>query len=60
MDETDIFNKWYAKNIKSLKIEREILQAGEFYLIQRAFIAGFFRGRLAGGEHGTSKIQGSE
>ena len=40
MDNIDVFNKWWYKNREELYKQREILQAGYFFIAQQAFIDG--------------------
>lgn len=40
MDNIDIFNKWWKENRKGVYEQKDILQAGDFFIAQSAFIAG--------------------
>lgn len=40
MDNIDVFNKWYDIHGEKLYAQQRLLDAGTFFLIQQAFIAG--------------------
>ena len=43
----ELYNKWWSENWEELKAQKEILQAGNYFLCQQAYWAGYEEGRYS-------------